>query len=139
MTIPDFTALEIGMELPKKLYKPDNVQLFLYNAALWNAHRIHFDSPYATEVEGYPGLVIAGPLLGEWLGQCVEEWMGDAGRLVKLAYSNRRAAYVGETLRAGGRITSLDADANEAGLDVFIKNEKGEVVTPGTARVRFHK
>ena len=41
----------------------DNIQLFLYNAALWNAHRIHFDYPYATEIEGYPGLVVHGPLL----------------------------------------------------------------------------
>ena len=62
----------VGDALPEQFHTPDNVQLMLYNAALWNGHRIHFDEPYAKEVEGYPGLVIAGPLLGDWLNQVVE-------------------------------------------------------------------
>lgn len=41
----------------------DEVALFKYSALLGVAHRIHFDYPYATLVEGYPGLVIHGPLL----------------------------------------------------------------------------
>ena len=56
-----------GDALPERSHCPDNVQLMLYNAALWNAHRIHFDEPYAKDVEGYPGLVIAGPLIGDWI------------------------------------------------------------------------
>jgi len=69
----------IGDALPEQFHTPDNVQLMLYNAALWNGHRIHFDEPYAKEVEGYPGLVIAGPLLGDWLNQVVELWLGEKG------------------------------------------------------------
>lgn len=41
----------------------DEVALFKYSALLEVAHRIHFDQPYATQVEGYPSLVIHGPLL----------------------------------------------------------------------------
>ena len=127
-----------GEALPEQTHKPDNVQLFLYNAALWNAHRIHFDLPYATEVEGYPGLVIAGPLLGDWLGQCVDLWAEQAGgTLVQLQYANRAAAYIGETLTAGGRIAAVDEDQGEATLDLFIRNEAGQVITPGQAVVRF--
>ncbi len=37
--------------------------LFRFSALTYNAHRIHFDHPYTTEVEGYPGLVVHGPLL----------------------------------------------------------------------------
>ena len=70
-------ALSSGYELPSREFVCDNVQLMLYNAALWNGHRIHFDDPYAREVEGYPGLVLAGPLLGDWLHQCVEEWLNN--------------------------------------------------------------
>ncbi len=40
----------------------DVVLLFRYSAATFNAHRIHYDLPYATEVEKYPGLVVHGPL-----------------------------------------------------------------------------
>ncbi|HFZ8995309.1 TPA: MaoC family dehydratase N-terminal domain-containing protein [Citrobacter freundii] len=36
--------------------------LFRYSALTFNAHRIHYDLPYATEQEGYTGLVVQGPL-----------------------------------------------------------------------------
>jgi 3-methylfumaryl-CoA hydratase len=42
--------------------KADPVMLFRYSALTFNCHRIHYDRPYATEVEGYPGLVCHGPL-----------------------------------------------------------------------------
>jgi len=41
---------------------PDAVLLFRYSALTFNGHRIHYDHPYVTEVEGYPGLVVHGPL-----------------------------------------------------------------------------
>ena len=41
---------------------PDPVMLFRFSALTFNAHRIHYDRPYATSVEGYPGLVVHGPL-----------------------------------------------------------------------------
>jgi 3-methylfumaryl-CoA hydratase len=40
----------------------DTPRLFRYSAATFNAHRIHYDRPYATEVEKYPGLVVHAPL-----------------------------------------------------------------------------
>ena len=135
--MPRFEQLEAGDVLPGRHYHPDNVQLFLYNAALWNAHRIHFDHPYATGVEAYSGLVIAGPLLGDWLTQCVLEWLGDDGRLTSIDYSNRKASIIGETLRSGGTATAVDPSRREATLEVFIRNEADEVITPGTATVRF--
>lgn len=42
--------------------QPDPVLLFRYSALTFNAHRIHYDQPYATGDEGYPGLVVHGPL-----------------------------------------------------------------------------
>lgn len=40
----------------------DEVRLFRYSAATYNAHRIHYDLPYARETEKYPGLVVHGPM-----------------------------------------------------------------------------
>ncbi|MDG1012161.1 MAG: hypothetical protein P8N99_05020 [Luminiphilus sp.] len=125
-------APEVGVVLPERQYTPDNVQLMLYNAALWNGHRIHFDLPYATEVEGYPGLVLAGPMLGDWLHQLVDEWLGDAGTITSVSYSNRGATYVGETLTATATITTFDAASGALEVDVAICNEAGESVAPGT-------
>ena len=42
--------------------RPNEVMLFRYSALTFNSHRIHYDYPYVTEVEGYPGLVTHGPL-----------------------------------------------------------------------------
>ena len=60
-------GIQEGDALPERDLMCDNVQSMMYNAALWNGHRIHFDEPYARQVEGYPGLVVPGPLLGDWL------------------------------------------------------------------------
>lgn len=46
---------------------PDEVLLFRYSALTFNAHRIHFDRRYATSVEGYPGIVVHGPLVATLL------------------------------------------------------------------------
>ena len=136
---PDIDFLKEGDELPVREFRPDEVQLFLYNAALWNAHRIHFDHPYATRIESHQGLVIAGPLLGDWLTQCAVEWLGESGRLVSVEYSNRRVSYVGEILRSVGKVLSVDRGRSEAVLSLAILNQADEITTPGTAVVRFER
>ena len=55
MPVPD-AALPQGEN-----WQPGEVNLFRFSAATANAHRIHYDMPYATGVEGYPALVIHGP------------------------------------------------------------------------------
>ncbi len=100
MTAPASSArmasIKVGDTLPERDFDCGIVQQMLYNAALWNGHRIHYDEAYARDVEGYPGMVVAGPLLGDWLHQCVEEWLGDDGRILSIDYSNRVASNVGE-------------------------------------------
>lgn len=132
------SALAAGHSLPERSHRPDRVQLMLYNAAIWNGHRIHFDEAYARDVEGYPGLVIAGPLLGDWLHQCLTEWLGEDGHIASIEYSNRVASYIGETLVAGGAILSVDNEQRSAEVEVYVKNEAGEVIAPGKAVVAFH-
>jgi 3-methylfumaryl-CoA hydratase len=46
---------------------PDAVLLFRYSALTFNGHRIHYDQPYATQDEGYPSLVVHGPLIATLL------------------------------------------------------------------------
>ena len=46
---------------------PDPVLLFRYSALTFNGHRIHYDRPYAMGEEGYPGLVVQGPLIATLL------------------------------------------------------------------------
>jgi 3-methylfumaryl-CoA hydratase len=59
---------------------PDPVLLFRYSAVTFNGHRIHYDQPYATQVEGYPGLVVHGPLTATLLMELARD--SSAGRRI---------------------------------------------------------
>lgn len=50
-----------------KTFSPDPVLLFRYSALTFNGHRIHYDRDYVTGTEGYPGLIVHGPLLATLL------------------------------------------------------------------------
>ena len=51
----------------QRVIVPDAVLLFRYSALTFNGHRIHYDRKYVTEVEGYPGLIVHGPLIATLL------------------------------------------------------------------------
>lgn len=56
----------------------DAVMLFRYSALTFNPHRIHYDLRYCTDVEGYPGLVVHGPLIATLLADLVRRNLPDA-------------------------------------------------------------
>jgi 3-methylfumaryl-CoA hydratase len=57
---------------------PDDVLLFRYSALTFNGHRIHYDRKYVTEVEGYPGLIVHGPLIATLLLDLLRRHAPDA-------------------------------------------------------------
>ncbi len=134
MKISDLT---VGDSLPDRKYTPTNVSLFLYNAAVWNAHRIHYDELYTKNEEGHPKIVIDGPLQGDWLAQCVDNWLGEDGDVKQFHYSNRRATYLGETLVSGGYVLEVNETDKTAVIELWIKNAEGEVTSPGGATVKL--
>jgi 3-methylfumaryl-CoA hydratase len=63
-TVPGPTAADA---LWSRVVRPDEVLLFRYSALTFNGHRIHYDRRYVTEEEGYPGLIVHGPLIATLL------------------------------------------------------------------------
>jgi 3-methylfumaryl-CoA hydratase len=63
---PPPVAAEQGAAWQREI-RPDDVLLFRYSALTFNGHRIHYDRRYVTGVEGYPGLVVHGPLIATLL------------------------------------------------------------------------
>lgn len=63
---PPPVAAEQGAAWQRQV-TPDDVLLFRYSALTFNGHRIHYDRQYATQVEGYPGLIVHGPLIATLL------------------------------------------------------------------------
>lgn len=131
------TDIKAGQTLPARSHCADEVQLFLYNAALWNPHRIHYDRRYAIEEEGHPELVVDGPLQGDWLCQLALEWAEERGDLIGFSYRNQRAAYQGETLVASGEISAVNGDT--VTLSLRLTNHRAEVTTPATATVQLYR
>jgi 3-methylfumaryl-CoA hydratase len=70
----------IAPDLPEgalaRTFVPDETMLFRYSAVTDNPHRIHYDFPYATHVEGYPALVVNGSLPQMLLLQMFREYAG---------------------------------------------------------------
>ena len=62
----------------EKKWIPDDVLLFRYSALTFNGHRIHYDRKYVTEVEGYPGLIVHGPMVATLLLDLLRHQMPDA-------------------------------------------------------------
>lgn len=75
---------------------PDPVMLFRYSALTFNGHRIHYDRDYATAEEGYPGLVVHGPLLATLLAGLLERHQDRP--LKHFAFKAVRPAFAGEPL-----------------------------------------
>jgi len=71
-------AQSVGPAAWTRRVVPDDVLLFRYSALTFNSHRIHYDRRYVTEVEGYPGLVVHGPLLATLLVDLLRRQHPDA-------------------------------------------------------------
>jgi len=103
----------------------DPVLLFRYSALTFNGHRIHYDRDYVTKVEGYPGLIVHGPL--------------QAALLIELAAKvhggKAPATFVYRGLQPlfdGGEF-SVNASDISTGLDLWTANASGEPTMRGTA------
>ncbi|MCU1335856.1 MAG: hypothetical protein JWO19_1437, partial [Bryobacterales bacterium] len=75
----------------ERTIRADDVLLFRYSALTFNAHRIHYDRRYATEVEGYPGLVVHGPLIATLLMDLLRRHHMDANATSTIARFSFRA------------------------------------------------
>jgi 3-methylfumaryl-CoA hydratase len=71
---------------------PDDVLLFRYSALTFNGHRIHYDRKYVTEVEGYPGLIVHGPLIATLLMDLLRRHLPDAN-VLRFEFKAVRATY----------------------------------------------
>lgn len=110
-----------------RVITPDARLLFRYSALTFNTHRIHYDTPYAREVERYRGLVVHGPLTASLLLQLAAAELG-ANRLRNFAFRGLSPAIAGEPLHLVMRKT-------EAGYDLAAFADDGRQVTQASSTV----
>ncbi len=80
---------------------PTPTLLMRYSALTFNAHRIHYDLPYAREEEGYPGLVVHGPLIATLLADRLMAHV--PGRLDAFSFRGVKPLFAGQTFHLCGR------------------------------------
>lgn len=104
---------------------PDPVTLFRYSALTFNPHRIHYDRPYAMEVEGYPGLVVHGP----FTQQCLLDLLRDSTTRPIASFTLRARAPMFDVapFTLVGRMVS----ENEA--DLFAVSSRGGIAVQARA------
>jgi 3-methylfumaryl-CoA hydratase len=93
-------AAEAGAPWQRELV-PDDVLLFRYSALTFNGHRIHYDRRYVTEVEGYPGLVVHGPLIATLLMDLLRRQAPEAD-VASFRFKAVRPTFDGRPLRVNG-------------------------------------
>jgi 3-methylfumaryl-CoA hydratase len=87
----------------RETYRADAVALFRFSALTYNGHRIHYDHPYATAVEGYPGLVVHGPLTALLLMDAATRHReGSSGRPVGFQYRAVSPLFADEEITLAG-------------------------------------
>ncbi|WP_406868966.1 MaoC family dehydratase N-terminal domain-containing protein [Paraburkholderia fungorum] len=107
----------------------DAVMLFRYSALTFNSHRIHYDYPYVTEVEGYPGLIVHGPLIATLLVDLVRRELPSA-TLQSFAYKAVRPLFAGQSFAVCGR-----PSADGKTVDLWAKDHEGYLAMRATAAV----
>ncbi|MDN7514863.1 MaoC family dehydratase N-terminal domain-containing protein [Burkholderia sp. AU45251] len=98
---------------------PDEVQLFRYSALTFNGHRIHYDRTYAREIEGYPDLVVHGPLISTLLLDLVPRALPGA-TVREYAYRAVRPTFLGNTFSVCGRVAE-----DGKTIDLWAKDHDG--------------
>jgi len=106
--------------------KTDPALLFRFSAVTFNTHRIHYDLPYATGTEGYPGLIVNGGLMSLLLMDLFRRETGEALQVTDAR--NRAAVFGGMTLRLKG------AQRDEGWLLWIEEVTNGNVIMEMTAK-----
>ena len=114
-----------------KAITPDAVLLFRYSALTFNGHRIHYDHPYATEVEAYPGLVVHGPLLATLLVDLVRQSIPGC-TLSHFEFRAIRPTYDTHPFQIGAK-PDLERDPSGKTIAVWAQDYEGWLTMQATA------
>lgn len=110
---------------------PDAVLLFRYSALTFNAHRIHYDRPYATGTEGYPGLVVHGPLVATLLLDLLNREIPHS-RVISFTFRAKKPLFDTAPFRVCGRIQENNV------VSLWAINSSDEIAMEATANIALN-
>jgi 3-methylfumaryl-CoA hydratase len=123
--VPEPVMAEAGSAWQRQVV-PDAVLLFRYSALTFSGHRIHYDRQYVTEVEGYPGLIVHGPLIATLLLDLVHCHMPEAF-ITRFEFKVVRATFDLHPFRLNGQPA-----ADGKSVRVWAQDHEGWLTMQGT-------
>lgn len=108
---------------------PDPVLLFRYSALTFNGHRIHYDWRYVTEVEGYPGLIVHGPLIATMLVDLARDRVAPR-ELASFSFRAVSPLFDTEAFAVCGR------RGDDGTLSLWAQDARGRLAMEATAQLR---
>ncbi|MBT3307320.1 MAG: acyl-CoA dehydrogenase [Alphaproteobacteria bacterium] len=124
-TPPTSGPVAAGDAVWQRTINPDPVLLFRYSALIFNGHRIHYDREYVTEKEGYPGLIVHGPLIATLLMDLCRREAPDR-RLIRFDYRARGAIFDLGPFSVNGRPV-------DGGAELWALDHQGRLAMTGEA------
>ena len=119
---------------------PDSTLLFRYSALTFNGHRIHYDHNYTTAEEGYPALVVHGPLTATLLMNLAQATRPEYP-LRAFEFRAVAPAFVDQVLQLSVNASETDQDASgtvDTGIHLDARDHRGELVMTANAQFGEH-
>ena len=113
----------------RRTIHPDPVLLFRYSALTFNCHRIHYDFPYVTGIEGYPDLIVHGPLIATLLVDLVRHEQPDA-TMQSFAFKALRPTFANRPFTVCGK----PSDDGKT-IDLWAKDHEGNLTMRATGTI----
>lgn len=110
------------------------LDLFMFSAAGWHPHRIHFDLPYA-QAEGHAALVVHGPLQAVHLFQALAGVLPAGASVRRTTYRHKAPLYLGTPATMYAEVR--EATEGTVVVDVRFADDRETVTTSGVAVVRM--
>jgi len=121
---PPAPAAEHWNVIAQRPFVTDSTLLFRYSALTFNGHRIHYDEPYARNVEGYAGLVVHGPMQALLMLDLAIEFLG---------HVPVRFSYRGVSPLIAGVPTVIEARNGDNEIELRVRTNDGMATMTGRA------
>ena len=95
---------DLPLVLPDLPWQPSAMQVFMFSAATWNRHRIHYERD-AARAEGHADVVVQRALIGNVFARHALGWLDGGARLQRLGWRVLASALPGQLLRCQGAVT----------------------------------
>ena len=115
--------VRVGDELPESRRLVTREDVKAYADASGDQNPLHQDDDVARAV-GFPGVIAHGMFTMGHLASALVAWVGDGAAVTRIHVQFRAPVFLGETIVAGGDVTSLDPEARTATLNVWVKVER---------------